>query len=69
MENLYLWLLHYPTAETMVIRLTNEERAEAEKYDSFEDFICDILEPKYEFSLSDCEWMVSNTSKIERIGF
>ena len=69
MEPRYLWLLYYPTSEMVVIKLTNEEIKESEKYDSFEYFIEDVLEPKYEFSLNDCQWMVSESYNIQRRGF
>ena len=58
MEPRYLWLLNYSIPETMIIRLTDEEIDAAIKYDTFEEFVCEVLEPKYEFSLSDCNWMI-----------
>lgn len=69
MESRYLWLLNYSVPEAMVIRLTDEEMNVMAKYDLPEEFICDVLEPKYEFSLNDCVWMMSDTGKIERRGF
>jgi hypothetical protein len=53
----------------MVIKLTNEEKMIAEDYESFENFIREELEDKYDFTLDDCAYMVSDTYEYDRRGF
>ena len=56
MEANYLVLLDYCRGQIIKIRLTEEEKAESENYEDFEEFIS-TLEGKYNFRLSDCNWM------------
>ena len=56
MEVNYLILLDCSVGEIIKIRLTEQEKAESEKYGDFEEFVC-TLEKKYGFRLSDCSWM------------
>ena len=48
-----------------IIKLTYEELRESENYEDFEDFLSTI-EEKYEFRLSDCNWMVTENLSIYR---
>ena len=52
----FLILLDCSVGELIKIRLSEEEKIEAESYEDFEEFIC-TLEDKYNFRLSDCSWM------------
>lgn len=69
MEPRYLWLLNYAYGGCIVIKLTEEELAESEKYDDFGNFIRDILEERYEFRLKDCCWMTSDVYQYDKFGF
>ena len=65
MEPRYILILDYCVGCLNIIKLTDEELRESEKYDDFEDFLSTI-EEKYEFRLSDCNWMVTENLSIFR---
>ena len=65
MEPRYVLILDYCVGCLNIIKLTDEELRESEKYDDFEDFLSTI-EEKYEFRLSDCNWMVTENLSIFR---
>lgn len=65
MEPRYVLILDYCVGCLNIIKLTDEELRESEKYDDFEDFLSTI-EEKYEFRLSDCNWMVTENLSIYR---
>lgn len=65
MEPRYILILDYCVGCLNIIKLTDEELRESEKYDDFEDFLSTI-EEKYEFRLSDCNWMVTENLSIYR---
>lgn len=65
MEPRYVLILDYCVGCLNIIKLTVEELRESEKYDDFEDFLSTI-EEKYEFRLSDCNWMVTENLSIYR---
>ncbi len=52
----YIVLLDDSVGEIIKIRLSEEEKAESEKYEDYEEFIR-TLEDKYGFRLSNCSWM------------
>lgn len=63
MEPNYVIILDFCGGYLNIIKLTNEELKESEKYEDFESFLY-ILEEKYGFRLSDCQWMVSETLQV-----
>ena len=65
MEPRYVLILDFCIGCLNIIKLTDEELKESEKYDDFEDFLSTI-EEKYEFRLSDCNWMVTENLSIYR---
>lgn len=65
MEPRYVLILDYCTGYLNIIRLTDEELRESEKYDDFEEFLT-TLEEKYGFRLKDCNWMTTETLNICR---
>lgn len=65
MEPRYVLILDFCIGCLNIIKLTDEELRESEKYDDFEDFLSTI-EEKYEFRLSDCNWMVTENLSIYR---
>ena len=65
MEPRYLLILDYCGGYLNIIRLTDEELRESEKYDDFEEFLS-TLEDKYGFRLKDCNWMTTETLNICR---
>ena len=52
----FLILLDCSVGELIKIRLTEEEKIEAEKYEDFSEFL-ETLEDKYGFNLNCCSWM------------
>ena len=60
MEINYLIILDFTNGCLNIIKLTPEEKEEAYKYDSFEDFISTI-EDRYGFSASNSQWMTTET--------
>ena len=65
MEPRYVLILDYSVGCLNIIKLTDEELRESEKYDDFEDFLS-TLEEKYGFRLKNCQWMVSENLSIYR---
>lgn len=65
MEPRYVLGADYSVGCLNIIKLTDEELRESEKYDDFEGFLS-TLEEKYGFKLSDCQWMVSENLSIYR---
>lgn len=69
MSNTYVYLLDYKRGMLRIIRLTVEEAGESEKFGCFDEFL-HTIEKKYSFSLSDCNYMVSeNGLKIDTVNF
>lgn len=62
MEARYVLILDFCTGCFNIIKLTDEELMESEKYDDFESFLSTI-EEKYGFKLSNCQWMT--TEKLD----
>ena len=56
MEINYLIILDFTNGCLNIIKLTAEEKEEAYKFDSFEDFLY-TLEDKYGFHVSNVQWM------------
>lgn len=65
MEPRYILILDYCVGCLNIIKLTDEELRESENYEDFTDFLS-TLEEKYEFRLSDCNWMVTENLSIYR---
>ncbi len=65
MEPKYVLILDYCIGALNIIELTDEEINEAFSHDDFESFLMTI-EDKYEFRLSDCNWMVTENLNIYR---
>lgn len=66
MEEIYVYILDYCSATCRVIKLTDEEVKESEKYDDFEEYLS-TLEDKYGFRLSDVNWMTSDSLFLETV--
>ena len=60
MEPNYLIVLDFCGGYLNVIKLTEQEKNEAEKYEDFEAFLS-TLEEKYGFRVSNCQWMTTET--------
>lgn len=61
----YVVILNHCSNYVGIIKLTNEEIVESEKYEDFEEFLL-TLEDKYEFRLKDCSWIeTENIYKYE----
>ncbi len=65
MEPRYVLVLDFCFGCLNIIKLTDEELRESENYEDFTDFLS-TLEEKYEFRLSDCNWMVTENLSIYR---
>ena len=63
MEPRFVILLDYSGGYLSIIKLTPEELEESEKFDDFEAFL-HTLEDRYEFRLSNCNWMTCETLSI-----
>lgn len=63
----YVLLLDYSGGTLIKIKLTEEEKNEAKKFEDFEDFL-QTLEDKYEFHLRDCEWISVDKIKERKYG-
>ena len=63
MEINYLIILDFTNGCLNLIKLTPEEKEEAYKFDSFEDFLY-TLEDKYGFLVSNCQWMTTENLDI-----
>lgn len=56
MEPRYVIILDFCIGVLNIIRLTDEEVKESERYDDFEEYLS-TLEDKYGFKLNNCQWM------------
>lgn len=65
METNYITILDFCGGYVNIIKLTEEEKRQAEGYDDFEEFLC-TLEDKYGFKVNNCQWMISETLEIYR---
>ena len=63
MEPNYVYILDFTLGILNIIHLTPEEVKESEKYEDFEDFL-QPLEEKYDFRVSDSQWMCSEKMDI-----
>ena len=63
MEPKYVILLDYSGGYVNIIKLTDDELAESEKYDNFESFLY-TLEDKYEFRVANCCFMTCENLSI-----
>ena len=61
----YLVILDFTNGCLNIIKLTAEEKEEAYKFDSFEDFLYTV-EDRYGFSSSNAQWMTTETLDIYR---
>lgn len=59
----YVIILDFCGGYLNIIKLTEEERKESEKYEDFESFLS-TLEDKYGFRLSNCQWMITETLQV-----
>lgn len=63
MEPRYVIILDFCGGYLNIIKLTDEELKESEKYEDFESFLS-TLEEKYGFRLSNCQWMTTETLQV-----
>lgn len=63
MEPRYVIILDFCIGALNIIRLTDEEVKESEKYDDFENFLS-TLEDKYGFRLNNCQWMTTENLNV-----
>lgn len=63
MEPKYVIILDFCIGALNIIKLTEEELNESEKYDDFETFLSTI-EEKYGFRLNNCQWMTTENLNI-----
>ncbi len=63
MEPRYVIILDFCIGVLNIIRLTDEEVKESERYDDFEDFLS-TLEDKYGFRLNNCQWMTTENLNV-----
>lgn len=56
MEPRYVTILDFCIGTLNIIRLTDEEVKESERYNDFEEYLS-TLEDKYGFKLNNCQWM------------
>lgn len=68
-EPRYLWVFCYDTLCILCIKLSDEELELSKTYDTFEEFISENLEFKYNFNLTYCNWMLSDEYEAEKLGF
>ena len=57
----YLILLDCCRSVVVKIKLTRSDIKKSKQYDDFEEFISDELEGKYDFSLTNCSWMLTDS--------
>lgn len=67
MKKQYLILLDCCRGVVVKIKLTPAEIEKASEYDEYEEFISEHLEGKYNFSLTNCSWML--TDRLEEITY
>lgn len=63
MEPRYVIILDFCIGALNIIRLTDDEVKESEKYDDFENFLS-TLEDKYGFRLNNCQWMSTENLNV-----
>ena len=63
MELRYVIILDFCIGALNIIRLTDEEIKESERYDDFENFLS-TLEDKYGFRLNNCQWMTTENLSV-----
>lgn len=63
MEPQYVLILDFCIGCLNIIKLTDEELRESEKFDDFESFLSTI-EEKYGFRLNNCQWMVTENLDV-----
>ena len=57
----YLILLDCCRSVVVKIKLTRSDIKKSKQYDDFEEFISEKLEEKYNFSLTNCSWMLTDS--------
>ena len=63
MEPRYVTILDFCIGVLNIIRLTDNEVKESEKYDDFEEYLS-TLEDKYGFRLNNCQWMTTENLNV-----
>lgn len=63
MEPRYVTILDFCIGVLIIIRLTDEEVKESERYDDFEEYLS-TLEDKYGFRLNNCQWMTTENLNV-----
>lgn len=63
MEARYVIILDFCIGALNIIRLTDEEVKESERYDDFEEYLS-TLEDKYGFRLNNCQWMTTENLNV-----
>ena len=63
MEPRYVIILDFCIGALNIIRLTDDEVKESEKYEDFENFLS-TLEDKYGFRLNNCQWMITENLNV-----
>ena len=63
MEPRYVIIIDFCIGALNIIRLTDEEVKESEKYDDFEEYLS-TLEEKYGFRLNNCQWMTTENLNV-----
>lgn len=63
MEPRYVIILDFCIGVLNIIRLTDEEIKESERYDDFEEYLL-TLEDKYGFRLNNCQWMTTENLNV-----
>ena len=63
MEPRYVIILDFCIGALNIIRLTDEEVKESERYDDFEEYLS-TLEDKYGFKLNNCQWMTTENLNV-----
>ncbi len=63
MEPRYVTILDFCIGVLNIIRLTDEEVKESERYDDFEEYLS-TLEDKYGFRLNNCQWMTTENLNV-----
>lgn len=63
MEPRYVIILDFCICALNIIRLTDNEVKESEKYDDFEEYLS-TLEDKYGFKLNNCQWMTTENLNV-----
>lgn len=59
----YVIILDFCIGVLNIIRLTDEEVKESERYNDFEEYLS-TLEDKYGFRLDNCQWMTTENLNV-----